>query len=102
MAPLLSIFEMGLLILVNLVRNLVRKLIFPKKDYIPYTFLGLRTLSMIATLSGSIFTPSFDTICPNNLPLVTPKVHFLGFNDTPYSNALIKNSPNSYNGPLLS
>ena len=89
-ALFLSIFEMGLLISAKFVTYLLRKFTCPKKYCIPFTFFGLSTLSIASTLSRSIFSPSFDTIYPNSLPLVTPNVHFLGFKDTPYSKALIK------------
>ena len=52
----------------------------PRKPLISLLVLGTGMPSMALIFSGSTFIPRSITICLNNFPEVTPKVHFLGFN----------------------
>ena len=52
----------------------------PRKPFISLSVLRAGMSSMAMVFSGSTFILHLLTICPNNFPKVTPKVHFLGFN----------------------
>ena len=65
--------------------NLLTNLILPKKLYNPFLWLGSVRDRTASTLSGSIFNPFLDTICPMTFPWSVAYTHFLGFRDTPYS-----------------
>ena len=45
-------------------------------------------------LAGSILIPSFEIICPSNLPSSSPKRVFLGFKEMPNFLHLIKTASN--------
>ena len=51
----------------------------PRKPLISFSVLSTSMLSMTLILSGLTSMPRSLTICPNNFPEVTPKVHFLRF-----------------------
>ena len=46
--------------------------------------LGIDNFCIASTLTGSIFTPSTDTMCPKSLPSFNANNDFFGFNEIPY------------------
>ena len=79
----LSIFVMFLRSSAKLGINLLRKLIFPIKDYNSLMFLGWLICNIPSTLFGSILIPFSDIIWPRSLPSWRPNTVFLGFKDSP-------------------
>ena len=65
------------------VNMVVKQLIYcnmPRKPLISLSILEAGMSIMALIFSGSTSIPRSLTICLNNFPEVTPKVHFLGFN----------------------
>ena len=52
----------------------------PRKPLISLSVLGQTCQVWLFIFSESTSIPRSLTMCPNNFPEVTPKVHFLGFN----------------------
>jgi hypothetical protein len=74
--------------------NLLKKLIFPKNDWVYFLDLGYEKVWISSTLLGSIFTPLVDTMCPNNFPSFMQNNNFWGFKERPnflhFKNTLLK------------
>jgi hypothetical protein len=79
----LSMFVMFLRISAKLGMNLLRKFIFPMKDYNYLMFLGWSIFWMASILLGSILIPYLDIICPSNFPSYKPNKVFLGLSEIP-------------------
>jgi len=82
--PFLNMTVMSFTSSTKLETNLLRKLIFPKKEWTYFLDLGSAKVWMASTLLGSIFTPSADTMCPSNFPSFIANNDFLGFRERPY------------------
>ena len=67
----------------------------PRKPLISLSILGAGMSSIALIFLGSTSMPRSLTICPNNFPEVTPKVHFLGFNLSLNCRILSKNLSNA-------
>ena len=79
----LSMLFSSLIISAKLDINLLKKLILPRKACNSFMFLGGLMLRIASILAGSILIPSFDIMCPSNLPSSNPNKVFLGFNEMP-------------------
>jgi hypothetical protein len=75
---------MGLVISTKFGINIWIKLIFSKSDGKSFMFWGKGIYLIPLILSGSPFTPSFETIFPRIFPSRTPNIYFFVFNDIPY------------------
>ena len=65
---------------VNLAMKRLMYYNLPRKPLISFSVFGAGMSSMALILSRLTSMPRSLTICPNNFPEVTPKVHFLRFN----------------------
>jgi hypothetical protein len=74
----------GFAILTKFGMNLLMKLIWPKKDCRAFLYLWRGIFLMASILEGSIEIPYFEMIWPNNMPLSTLKIDFLGLREMPY------------------
>jgi hypothetical protein len=83
-SPFNKLFK-GLTISTKFGMNLLMKLILPKNDCKDFLSLGRGIFLFASILEGSTEIPSLEMICPNNFPLYTPKIDFLGLRETPYS-----------------
>ena len=73
-----------------------------KKLLISFSLLGGGISNMtLIILDGSISIPLSLTRKPSNFPVVTPKVHFCGFNLNLYSLILSKEQPQVYGTPKV-
>ena len=62
----------------------------PKKPLISFSLLGGGISNVALILDGSTFITLSLTRNPNNFPVITPNVHFCGFNLNLYSLILLK------------
>ena len=83
--------KMGSQVEVSLVMNQLMYCNRPKKPFISFSLLGGGISNMTLNLDGSTFIPLSLTRKFSNFPMVTPKVHFCGFNLNLYSLILSKN-----------
>jgi hypothetical protein len=71
------------IISIKLETNLLRKLIFPKKDLTSFLDLRIEKAWIASILLGSILNPSADTMCPSYFPSFMENNDFLGFKERP-------------------
>ena len=83
--------KMGSQVEVSLSMNRLMYCSRPKKPLISFSLLGGGISNMALILDGSTPIPLLLNRKPNNLPVVTPKVHFYGFYLNLYSLILLKN-----------
>ena len=77
--------KMGSQVEVSLVMNRLMYCSRPKKPLISFLLLGGDISNIALILDGLTSIPLSLTKNPNNFPVVTPKVHFYGFNLNLYS-----------------
>ena len=87
----LKSLKMGSQVEVSLAMNHLMYCSQPKKPLISFSLLGGDISNMVLIWDGLTFIPLSLTGNPNNFPVVTPKVHFCGFNLNLYSLILSKN-----------
>ena len=94
----LKSLKMGSQVEVSLAMNRLMYCSQPKKPLISFSLLdgGISNIALI--LDGSTSIPLQFTKNPNNFPMVTPNVHFCGFNLNLYSLILLKNFFKSWCG----
>ena len=83
--------KMGSQMEVSLAINRIMYYSRPKKSLISFSLLGGGIFNMALILDGPTSIPLLLNRKPNNLPVVTPKVHFYGFYLNLYSLILLKN-----------
>ena len=81
---------MGSQVEVSLAMNRLMYCNQPKNPLISFSLLEGGISNMALIFNGSTFIPLLLTKKPNNFPVVTPKVHFYGFNLSLYSLILSK------------
>ena len=82
---------MGSQVEVSLVMNQLMYCNQPENPFISFSLLGGGISNMALIFDGSSSIPLSLTKKLNNFLVVTPKVHFYGFNLSPYSLILSKN-----------
>ena len=87
----LKSLKMGSQVEVSLAMNQLMYCNRPKEPLISFSLLGGGISNMALILDGSTFIPLSLTRKPSNFPMITPKVHFCGFNLNLYYLILSKN-----------